>query len=61
MVQDLKVEIETIKKSQMEVTLEKKNIGKRSGATDASIINRIQEKEERATGVEDAIEDIDKL
>ena len=61
MVQDLKVEIETIKKSQMEVNLEKKNIGKRSGATDASIINRILEKEERATGVEDAIEDIDKL
>jgi predicted nucleic acid-binding Zn-ribbon protein len=48
-VQDLKMEVETIKKSQMEATLEMENLGKRSGATDASINNRIQEIEERIT------------
>jgi hypothetical protein len=30
-VQDLKVEVETIKKTQMEATLEMENVGKRSG------------------------------
>jgi hypothetical protein len=40
-IQDLKVEIETIKKSQREPTLELENLGKRSGVTDASITNRI--------------------
>jgi hypothetical protein len=29
------------------------NLGKRTGTTDASIINRIQEMEERISGVED--------
>jgi hypothetical protein len=42
MVQDLKMEIETIKKSQMEATLETENLGKRLGAIVASITNRIQ-------------------
>jgi hypothetical protein len=42
-VQDLKMEIKIIKKSQIEETLEMKNLGKRSGVTDASITNRIQE------------------
>jgi hypothetical protein len=46
-VQDLKVEVETIKKTQIEATLEMENLGKRSGATDASINNRIQEIEEK--------------
>jgi hypothetical protein len=41
-VQDLKVERETIKKTQMEVNLEMENLGKRSGITDVSITNRIQ-------------------
>jgi uncharacterized coiled-coil protein SlyX len=35
------------------------NLGKRSGATDASITNRIQEIEERTSGIEDTIENID--
>ena len=35
------------------------NIGKRTGTTDASITNRIQETEERISGVEDTIEDND--
>ena len=35
------------------------NLGKKSGVTDASITNRVQEIEERISGVEDIIEDID--
>jgi hypothetical protein len=46
-IQDLKIEIETIKKSQRETMLELENLGKRSGVTDASITSRIQEIEER--------------
>ena len=49
---DLKIEIETIKKSQWERTLEIEILGKRSGVTDASITNRIQ-------GAEVTIENID--
>ena len=58
-IQDLKMEIETIKKSQRETTLELENLGKRSGVIDASITNRIQEIEERISGAEDTIENID--
>jgi hypothetical protein len=43
-IQDLKMEVETIKKSQRETTL------------DASITKRIQEIEERISGAEDIIE-----
>jgi hypothetical protein len=43
-IHDLKMEIETIKKSQRETNLEKRNQGKRSGVIDASINNKIQEK-----------------
>jgi hypothetical protein len=41
-IQDLKVEVETIKNSQGENTLEIENLGKRSGVIDTSITNRIQ-------------------
>jgi prefoldin subunit 5 len=41
-IQDLKMEIETIKKSQRETTLELENLRKRSGVTDGSIKNRIR-------------------
>ena len=51
-IQDLKVEVETIKKTQMEANLETENLGKRSGITDIRITNRIQEIEERISGVE---------
>ena len=54
------MELETIKKSQRETTLELENLGKRSGVIDASITNRIQEIEERIWGAEDTIENIDK-
>jgi chromosome segregation ATPase len=58
-IQDLKMKMETIRKSQRGIALEIENLGKRSGVTDASITNRIQEIEERISGIEDTIEDID--
>jgi hypothetical protein len=58
-IQDLKMEVETIKKSQRETTLETENLGKKSGAIDASITNGIQELEERILGAEHSIENID--
>ena len=58
-VQDLKTEIETIKKAQSEGMLEIEKLGKWSGTTDVSITNRIQEMEERISGVEDTLVEID--
>jgi predicted nucleic acid-binding Zn-ribbon protein len=58
MIQDLKIEVETIKKSQGETTLEIGILGKKSGTIDASISNRIQEMEERISGAEDSIENM---
>jgi hypothetical protein len=58
-IHDLKMEVQTIKKSQRETTLEIDILGKKSGNTDASISNRIYEMEERISGAEDSIEDID--
>jgi uncharacterized protein YeaO (DUF488 family) len=40
-IKDLKMEIETMKKSQRETTLVIENLGNRSGIIDASITNRI--------------------
>jgi hypothetical protein len=53
---DLKMETEILKKSQRETTMERENIGKRSGVTDARITNRIQEIEERISGAYDNLE-----
>jgi chromosome segregation ATPase len=58
-IQDLKIEIGTIKESQRETALELENLGKRSGVIDTSITNRIQEIEVRISGAEDIIENID--
>jgi chromosome segregation ATPase len=58
-IQDLKMEIEIIKKSQREATLELENLGKRSGVIDTSITNRMQEIEGEITEAEDTIETID--
>jgi predicted nucleic acid-binding Zn-ribbon protein len=58
-IQDLQMEIESIKKSQRDTTLEIENLGKKSGVIDASITNRIQEIQERISGAEDTIENID--
>ena len=41
-IQDLKMEVETIKKSQRETTLEIETLGKKSGTIDASISNRVK-------------------
>jgi predicted nucleic acid-binding Zn-ribbon protein len=57
-IQDLKREVDTIKKTQSEATLQIENLGKKSGTIDVSISNRIQEMEERVSGVEDSIENI---
>jgi uncharacterized coiled-coil protein SlyX len=61
-IQDLKMENKTTitkKKSQRETMQEIENLGKRSGVTDASISSRIQEIEERISGAEDTIENIE--
>jgi hypothetical protein len=42
----------------MEANLKMENLGKRSGITDVSITNRIQEICERISGVEDTIKEI---
>jgi hypothetical protein len=58
-VQDLKVELETIKKPQREITMELENLGNGSGVIDASINNRIQDIIVRISCAEDTIENID--
>jgi hypothetical protein len=45
----------------MEANLEMENLGKRSGVIDITITNNIQEIEERIPGVEDIVEEIDKI
>ena len=57
-VQDLNVEVEIIKEIQIEANLEIANLGKRSGITDVSITNWIQETEERISDVQDTVEEI---
>jgi hypothetical protein len=49
-IQDLKMEIETIKKSQRETTLESEILGKRSGVIHTSVTNRIQEIKRESQG-----------
>jgi prefoldin subunit 5 len=56
-IQDLKREVEKMKKTQRETTLEMENLGKKSGTIDVKISNRIQEIEERISGAEDCIRD----
>jgi hypothetical protein len=43
----------------MKASLEMENQGKRSGITDVSITNRIEEIQEKISGVEDTIEEND--
>jgi hypothetical protein len=49
----------TTTKPQRETPLETENLGKRSGVINASITNRVQEIEERISGAEDTIKNID--
>jgi chromosome segregation ATPase len=60
-IQNLKMEIETTKKSQRETTLEIENLGKRSRVMDASITKRKLEIKERISRAEDTIEDLDTI
>jgi DNA-binding transcriptional regulator LsrR (DeoR family) len=53
------MEIEKMNKKQNETTLKIENLGKRSGVVDASIINRIEEIENRISGAGYTIENID--
>ena len=57
-IQDLKMEVETIKKTQSETTLETENLGKKSGNIYVSISNRIQDMEERISGAGNSIENM---
>jgi predicted nucleic acid-binding Zn-ribbon protein len=57
-IQDLKKEVDTIKKTQSEAMLEIETLGNKSGTIDASISNRIQEMEDRISDEEDSIENI---
>jgi SMC interacting uncharacterized protein involved in chromosome segregation len=59
-IQDLKVEVETIKKTQRETTLEIETLGKKTGTIDVTISNRIQKMEERISDAEDFIENMGK-
>ena len=55
----LKMEVQTIKKTQRETTLEIQTLRNKSGTIETSISNRIQEMEERIPGAEDSIENMD--
>jgi SMC interacting uncharacterized protein involved in chromosome segregation len=55
-IQDLKMEVETMKKTQRETTIEIETLRKKSGTIDASISNRIPEMKERISGTEYSIE-----
>ena len=45
-IQDIKREVDTIKKTQTEAMLDIENLGKKSGTIDASISNQIEEMKE---------------
>ena len=53
------MEIETIKKTKREVTMGMDKLGNGSGAIDSSITTQIPEIEEKISGIEDTIENID--
>jgi DNA repair exonuclease SbcCD ATPase subunit len=58
-IQNLKLKVETINKSQRETTLELENLVKWSVVIDTSITDRIKEIEERISGAEVTIENIE--
>jgi hypothetical protein len=53
------MEVETLKKTQREKTLEIEVLGNKSEAIDVSISNRLQNMEERISGAEDSIENME--
>ena len=60
-VQDLKTEMESMKKSQTQGRLAMENLGKRTETSETSITIRIQEIEERISDSEDTIEKLNTL
>jgi hypothetical protein len=58
-IQHVKMEVETIKKTQRETTLEIEILGKKSETLNASTSNRIQDMEGRISDAEDSIENMD--
>ena len=50
--------METIKKTEMEATLEMENLGNRTGTIDTNITNRIQEMEKKISGIKDMMGEI---
>lgn len=58
-IEDLKIEIEAITKTQTEAILEMEKLGKWTKKTDAKINNRMEEIEDRLSGIEDMTEEID--
>jgi hypothetical protein len=60
-IQDLKIEIEKNKESTKGDNPGNRNLGRRSEVVDAGITNKIQEIEERISGAEDTIENIDTM
>ena len=60
-VQELKTEMEAMKKTQTENQLDMENLGKRTETTESSITNRIQEIEEGISDSKDTIEKINAL
>jgi hypothetical protein len=57
-IQHVKWEVETIRKTQSETTLEIETIGKKSGTIEESITNKIGEMEVRILGADDYIENM---
>jgi hypothetical protein len=57
-IQDLKMEIEIIRKSQRETILELEDLGKRSGVIDSEHHQK-NTRDRRISGAEDTIENID--
>jgi predicted nucleic acid-binding Zn-ribbon protein len=52
-IQDLKMEIEAIKKTQTKEILEIENLGRKTVNIDSRITNRIQEMEDSISGIDD--------
>ena len=57
-IEDIKMEVETMEKTQRKTTLEIDTLEKKSGNIDVNTSNRIEEMEERISDAEDCIENI---
>ena len=60
-IQDLKMEVETKKKTKREKMLEIEILEKNKGTIDMSISNTIQEMKEKITDAEDSMESMEKI